>query len=292
MAAGSTPPPLAQEAGPGRAPTSARRAIVLLALAVVAYTLAAWSTAPGFYDGFAPTAPYNWLSPPAQFQAGNQSPSSGHMVIKVSNGATPEIGVATDDGQAQLVLPAAAFQVSATTAQVTVDIRPAAQFPAPTAFQTTTNVYLISASAPLAKPAQVQLRYSHQVAPPTNIYSVPAGATTWARLPLQPTSAQYFVSVSTPTFGYFVAGIATATAGAGAQGQGSASSEGTPVLALLIGAAVVLGLLLALPTLILKLRRRPSRKPRKRPARVSVPPSGQAEAPNKGGSRRRRRLKH
>jgi hypothetical protein len=173
-----------------------------------------------------------------------------------------------------------------------VEIRPAAQFPARAAFQTTTNVYLISASAPLAKPAQVQLRYSHQVAPPTNIYSAPAGATTWARLPLQPTSAQYFVSVSTPTLGYFVAGIATATAGAGAQGQGSASGEGTPVLPLLIGAAVVLGLLLGLPALVLKLRRRPPRKPRKRPASGSVPPSGQTEAPNKGGSRRRRRPEH
>jgi hypothetical protein len=84
----------------------------LLALAVVAYTLAAWSTAPGFYDGFPPTAPYNWLSPPAQFQAGNQPPSGGHMAIKVTNWSTTEIGVATDDGQAQLVLPAAAFQVA------------------------------------------------------------------------------------------------------------------------------------------------------------------------------------
>jgi hypothetical protein len=186
----------------------------------------------------------------------------------------------------------AAFQVSATTAQVTVDIRPAAQFPPREAFQTTTNVYLISASVQLAKPAQVQLRYSHQVAPPTNIYSAPAGTTTWARLPLQPTSAQYFVSVSTPTLGYFVAGAATAGGGGGVQGQGTASGEGTPMLPVLAGAAVLIVLLLGLPALVLKLRRQPPRKPRRRPAARSVPASGQSEAPNKGGSRRRRRLKH
>jgi hypothetical protein len=45
---------------PGRARASPRRAIVVLALAGVAYTLAAWTTAPGFYDGSSADCAADW----------------------------------------------------------------------------------------------------------------------------------------------------------------------------------------------------------------------------------------
>jgi hypothetical protein len=256
----------------------------------VPYTVAAWGTAPGFYDGFAPTAPYNWVSPPSQFQVGNKPPASGHMAVKVTNGATSGIGVATDDGQAQLVLPEAAFQVTATAEQVTVDIQPAARFPSPT-FQPATNVYLISASAPLAKAAEVLLRYSGQIAPPADVYSAAGGGTSWASVPTRPTSAQYFMSISTRTLGYFVAGDSRATGGGGGQGQGSANGKGPPMLPLVVGGTILVVLLLGLTALLLRLHRGPRRGPRKRPAPASAPPTGQPATLNKGGARRRKRGK-
>ena len=42
---------------------------ILLAIATSLYLVAAWSVAPGFYDGFTPPQPYNWTSPPPQAAA-------------------------------------------------------------------------------------------------------------------------------------------------------------------------------------------------------------------------------
>ena len=59
----------------------------LIATAAAAYVLAAWAVAPGFYDGFTPPQPYNWVSPPPQV-TGNKAPKSGHLVVKVINGVS------------------------------------------------------------------------------------------------------------------------------------------------------------------------------------------------------------
>src|SRR6266849_1442803 len=40
------------------------RRLGLLASAAVIYLLTAWMVAPGFYDGFTPQQPYNWVCPP------------------------------------------------------------------------------------------------------------------------------------------------------------------------------------------------------------------------------------
>ena len=56
--------------------------------------------APGFYDGFTPPQPYNWVSPPPQV-TGNKAPKSGHLVIKVINGVSDANSAFTDDGQLQ-----------------------------------------------------------------------------------------------------------------------------------------------------------------------------------------------
>src|SRR6266545_7455990 len=63
--------------GPIRLPAVGKKVrLLLFAVAAVTYSLAAWSVQPGFYDGFAPSSPYRWVSPPPQFAAGNQPPLS------------------------------------------------------------------------------------------------------------------------------------------------------------------------------------------------------------------------
>ena len=64
------------------------RRVWLLAAAAAAYLLAAWMVAPGFYDGFAPAQPYNWLCPPF-LVAANQPPKSGSLQIKIIGGVPP-----------------------------------------------------------------------------------------------------------------------------------------------------------------------------------------------------------
>ena len=40
--------------------------VVLFGAATIAYLVAAWMVAPGFYDGFSPPQPYNFVCPPPQ----------------------------------------------------------------------------------------------------------------------------------------------------------------------------------------------------------------------------------
>jgi len=72
----------------------------LLAGAAATYVLAAWTVAPGFYDGFGPPQPYNWTCPPPQAGA-NQKPSSAHLEINVIGGVSDANSAFTNDGQLQ-----------------------------------------------------------------------------------------------------------------------------------------------------------------------------------------------
>ncbi|HYR54273.1 MAG TPA: hypothetical protein VEQ13_05050, partial [Methylomirabilota bacterium] len=94
----------------------------LLAGAVAVYVLAAWTVAPGFYDGFAPQQPYNWVCAPVHI-SGNLPPSSGHLVIKVINGVSDANSAFTDDGQVVIGFLPGAFDVTGKTS-ITVDIKP------------------------------------------------------------------------------------------------------------------------------------------------------------------------
>ena len=70
----------------------------LLAAAAILYAGMAWMVAPGFYDGFTPPQPYNFVCPPPQAGA-NLPPTSGHLVIKVIGGVSDANSAFTDDGQ-------------------------------------------------------------------------------------------------------------------------------------------------------------------------------------------------
>ena len=263
--------------------TGQRRRLLPLVVATVCYLVAAWTTRPGFYDGFAPSAPYNWVSPPPQSRAANKQPASGHLVVPITGDQTNAIGAATDDGQAQLLVPQNGFTLAPGTTTVTVDIRPVADYPAISGFQPETNVYLYSTSMPLGQPATITLRFAADVQAPTDVYRADSSASGWTKLAAQH-AAPYFIGGTTAKLGYFVAGSAASVASIPPAGStGESTSGSVPVLPLLVGSAIVLLLPAGLP-LIVQQRRLKRPRPHKRATSLEAP-----QGPNRGGRRRGKR---
>jgi hypothetical protein len=252
---------------------------LLLSAAVVLYCIAAWSVAPGFYDGLAPNQPYQWVSPPAQEAAGNKQPQGLHQVALGGKAAS----AATQDGQAQLYIDPGTFPSGQS---VTIDIKPTATYPPVSGFIAKTNVYLITASAPLNGPVSLFLRYSTQVVPvPTAIYGSPQAGGAWSSAGTPQTTQPYFVSVRTSQLGYFVAG---APASAPGSSGGNAPGGGSPLPVI---AAVAIGLtVLAGVPLLLDRRNRGRRRVRAvRPQTPAGAKPSDAPAKRGGGARRRKR---
>jgi hypothetical protein len=217
---------------------------VLLASAAAVYLLAAWMVAPGFYDGFAPQ-PYNWTSPPPVAVVGNLPPRSGHLVIKVLNGVSDASSAFTEDGQVVAGFNFGVFDATGKTS-ITVDIKPESTFPAPTGLHFATNVYLITADAPLIKDAGVLLRYSDLVPAPSTIYQADASGP-WK--PIGGADTQSFaMNTNTSKLGYFAAGYsANAT---------SRTSSGASQLLPIAVAVLIVGVLVAgIPLAFVRRRR-------------------------------------
>jgi hypothetical protein len=221
----------------------------LVAFATAAYIVAAWLVAPGFYDGFGPRAPYNWTCPPPQAGA-NQKPSSGHVDIKVINGASDADSAFTDDGQIVMGFLPGAFDITGKTS-VSVDIAPTTTCPQPAGIQFVTNVYHITASAPLLKDSNLVLLFSSLMLAPTDIYVADDPAGPWKTIPTQPQSQPYTIVGTTRSFGYFAAGYkAGSTSGGGGAGTG-----GVQLLPIIVAGLIVLVVLAGLPLAILRRRR-------------------------------------
>ena len=217
---------------------------VLLASAAAVYLVAAWMVAPGFYDGFAPQ-PYNWTSPPPQAVSGNIPPRSGHLVIKVLGGVSDANSAFTEDGQVVIGFNFGVFDATGKTS-IIVDIKPESTFPAPTGLHFATNVYLITADAPLIKDANLVLRYSELVPAPSTIYQADASGP-WKSIGGADT--QSFAIQATPTkLGYFAAGYpANAT---------SRTSSGASQLLPIAVAVLILGVVVAgIPLAVVRRRR-------------------------------------
>jgi hypothetical protein len=265
------------------------RPILILSATSAAYIAMAWMSPPGFYDGFAPTAPYNWVSPPPQSAAGNKQPLSGHVIVKVSDGQSQAFLVSTDDGQARIDLSKGAFEVAPGTNEIVVDIKPQRQYPAISGFQAGSNVYLLSASAPLKGAQVVSLMYPGDQAPPSNLFFAGPAARTWSRAPEQPTAATYYLSGTVTAFGYLVAGSPT-TANSGEDGSTGITLDlrnRAVVLPLIAIVAVGIVLLVALP-FWLRSRANPQGRRRSRPKPASDTLSRGPRPPksNRGGARR------
>ena len=177
----------------------------LLGSAAVAYVLAAWLVAPGFYDGFTPQQPYNWVSPPPAAIPPHLPPQPGHLVIKVIGGVSDANSAFTNDGQLVIGFLPGAFDVSGGQTSITVDITPEATFPTPTGLHFSTNIYLITATAPLVKNANLVLRYSDIVPAPSHVYSAAPRGTTWTSIG-GGDGQQFTIQTTTSQFGYFAAG--------------------------------------------------------------------------------------
>ncbi len=219
---------------------------VLLATAATAYLLAAWAVAPGFYDGFTPPQPYNWVSPPPQSAPGNQPPRLGHLDIKVINGVSDANSAFTDDGQVVIGFLPGAFDVTGKTS-ISVDIHPVANFPTPTGLHFATNVYLITGTAPLVMAANLVLRYSDIVPAPSDVYFAPGADGGWKSIGAAQQSQPFTIDTSTRQLGYFAAGYpANAT---------RAPGTGSQLLPIAVAILIVGVLIAGIPLAVLRRRR-------------------------------------
>ena len=224
------------------------RPLVLLAAAVVAYAVASWAVAPGFYDGIAPPQPYRWVSPPPGQVATNQPPQSGHGTVRVGTLGTVDPGnVFTQDGQAALSFLPGSFVTPPGNGPVNLDIQPQATYPSPTGFRLATNVYCFTSTSPLVpgKDPLVTLQFSTNSIAPTDVYQyVPGG--TWQKVGSSGSAAPYYIAARPSTLGCFAGGYAP-----GAARPPSSTSTALPVVA---GLAVAVVVLAGIPLLVLRRR--------------------------------------
>lgn len=221
--------------------------LALLAAAAVAYVLAAWAVAPGFYDGLAPPSPYRWVSPPPNLATGNQQPLGGHGVDPVLGGSTAPFTTYTNDGQVIISFLPASFRVGSDTKGVSISITPEASYPTPSGFTPATNVYLVQADAPLVKDALVQLQYSNAVPAPSYLYGASASGGSWKNLGASNVSAVFTISSRSSFLGYFVAGYSR-----GKTGTGSPTVGGGQLLPIILAAVILLVLVAGVPLALLR----------------------------------------
>lgn len=223
------------------------RRVWLLATAATVYLLAAWMVAPGFYDGFAPQQPYNWVCPPIHV-SGNQPPKSGHLDIKVIGGVSDANSAYTDDAQVVIGFLPGAFDATGKTV-IAVDIKPVSPCPKPPGVTIATNAYLITADAPLVKKATLLMRYSDIVPAPSTDYYASSAEGPWTSIGALSESQPFTIDTATDKLGYFAAGYPTNSV--------SHSSANTWLLPLAIALLIVAVLVAGVPLAIMR-RRRPA----------------------------------
>ena len=219
-----------------------------LALAAVIYVGAAWSVAPGFYDGFGPPQPYNFTCPPPQAGA-NTKPASGHVDIKVINGVSDANSAFTDDGQIVLGFLPGSFDVTGRTG-VSVDATPLDTCPRPSGLTFVTNVYHVVADAPLIKPAQLVMRYSNLEPDPTSLYHASDPNGPWTDIGRSDQAQLFTINTKASALGYFAAGYPTASPPPGVVTVG-----GGQLLPIVVAVAIVVVVLAGLPLAIVRRRR-------------------------------------
>ena len=228
------------------------RQALVLAAAAGTYLVAAWSVAPGFYDGFTPPQPYNFECPPAQAGA-NLPPTSGHLVIKVIDGVSDANIAYTDDGQITIAFLPGAFDVTGKTS-ITVNITPVTPCPNPSGLHFATNAYLITADAPLVKQtdpnkwATLVMVYSNVVVDPSYVYRAQSVNGPWTNIGASPQARIWTLDTKTDQLGYFAAGYPSNAISKG----GGGSNQILPITVAVLIIAVLLG---GVPLTVLRRRR-------------------------------------
>ena len=221
------------------------RRLPLLAVAAAAYIVAAWSVAPGFYDGFSPPQPYNFVCPPPQAGA-NSQPSPGNLTIKVINGSSDPNSAFTDDGQVVIGFLPGAFDITGKT-EVHVTITPVTPCPNPPGLHFATNTYHVTADAPLVKGANMVMRYSNLVADPSYMYRAQSLDGPWTQLQVQQQAQLWTISTSTNQLGYFAAGYPS-------NALSSSAKSNQQILPIIVAALIVAVLLAGIPLTIMRRR--------------------------------------
>jgi hypothetical protein len=160
--------------------------------------------------------------------------------MKVIGGVSDANSAFTDDGQVGIGFLPGAFDATAKTT-ISIDIKPVANFPAATSLHFATNVYLITADAPLVKGANLVLRYSDLVPAPSFVYLAPDATSQWASIG-GAEGQPFTIQVTTNKLGYFAAGYPE-----GATTKPSGTSQLLPIaVALLIVGVLLAGIPLAM----------------------------------------------
>ena len=220
---------------------------VLLAAAAALYLVTAWMVAPGFYDGFAPPQPYNFVCPPPQAGGTSSTPASGHLVIKVIGGVSDANSAFTDDGQVVIGFLPGAFDVTGKTS-ITVDITPVSPCSRPSGLQFQTNTYQITADAPLIKSSTLVMRYSNLVADPSFVYRADSQDGPWTNIGSSAQAQVWTIDTKTDKLGYFAAGFPKGSVSSGGGGAGN------QILPVTIALLIVLVLVGGVPMTILRRR--------------------------------------
>jgi hypothetical protein len=223
--------------------------LAILGAASAVYVLAAWSVAPGFYDGFGPPQAYNFTCPPPQAGANNK-PSSGHLDVKVIGGVSDANSAFTDDGQLVIGFLPGAFAAAGKTT-IPVDIKPLDTCPQPAGLRFVTNTYQVTAGATLeaSKPANLVMRYSNLEPDPAAIYQASDPNGPWTKLSSQP-GQPFTIEGRTTSFGYFAAGYPAAS-----PPPGSPTVGGGQLLPIIVAVLIVAVVLAGLPLAVLRRRR-------------------------------------
>jgi hypothetical protein len=221
------------------------RPALFLALAAVVYSAAAWAVAPGFYDGFAPPATYNWVSPPPQFAQGNKAPPSRHADIPVlPNGKVSPEMLITPDSQVQISFTTGAFVTPPGARTVGIDIKPVSSFPDPGPIHLSTNVYCVTSTSQLA-PGQtmlITLVFSSGIPTPGALYEYQNGTGPWTQLKNSNSAIPFTVSGVTSNLDCFAAGYT----GNPNTGPGITPTELLIGILVLVGVVVLAGIPLLL----------------------------------------------
>jgi hypothetical protein len=221
--------------------------IGLLASAAVAYLIAAWMVAPGFYDGFTPQQPYNWVCPPPQ-AGSNLPPSSGHQEIKVVGGISDANSAFTNpDTQVVLGFNFGVFDSTGKTT-ITVDIKPVSPCPKASGLTFATNTYLITADAPLVKKASLVMRFSDLVPAPSTVYYSTSADGPWTSIGALSQAQPFTIDTTIDKFGYFAAGYPSSAVSRSPGGSNQ-------VLPIAIAVLIIAVLLAGFPLAIIRRRR-------------------------------------
>lgn len=228
-----------------------RVGILVVAAAAVVYALTAWSVAPGFYDGFAPPAPYNFVNPPAQVKATNRPPLAGSGTVKLINGVVQPSSVFTQDAQARLSWVPGAFAAPSDGGSLVVEIKPVTNPPPnPGTFTLVTNVYRFTANSKVAKDVNLALAFSDQLPAPSTMYRADDSGH-WAAVSSDQGSSAFVISARVTQLGYYAAGYESV----GSTTSNARVGGGSQWLPIAVALAILIVILAGIPLAVVRRRK-------------------------------------